>query len=367
MTRPILARIDLDALRHNLARARAAAGGARVLAVTKAAAYGHGLMRVLPALAGADGLGLLDLADGLKVREAGWRGAVVLMGGVYDTRALHEAAAAGLQLVVHCPEQWDMIRRTPLPAPVGIWLKMNTGLNRLGFRPEAFTRVLAEARASAAVSGVVLMTHFAGADEDRGVEAQMAVFDAACPPGALPRSLANSAALLRAPAARAQWVRPGIMLYGVSPFPDASAAQLGLRPVMTLESRIIAVQEVRAGEGVGYGPVFVAERDTRVGIVACGYGDGYPRHAPTGTPVLAGGHRTRLLGRVSMDMLAVDLEPCPEAGFGTPVVLWGDGLPVEEVAAAAGTIGYELLCALAPRVPGVAVGGAVQPAAAEPA
>jgi alanine racemase len=367
MTRPILARIDLDALRHNLARARAAAGAGQVLAVAKAAAYGHGLMRVLPALGGADGVGLLDLTDGLKVREAGWRGVVLLMGGVYDPRALREAAAAGLQLVVHCPEQWDMIRRTPLPAPVGIWLKMNTGLNRLGFPPEAFAGVLAEAQASPAVAGVVLMTHFAGADEGRGVEEQMAVFDAVCGPAALPRSLANSAALLRVPAVRAHWTRPGIMLYGGSPFADASAAALGLRPVMTLESRIIAVQQVRAGGGVGYGPVFVADRDVRVGIVACGYGDGYPRHAPTGTPVLVGGRRTRLVGRVSMDMLAVDLEPCPEAGFGTPVVLWGDGLPVEEVAAAAGTIGYELLCALAPRVPGVAVGGTVQPAAAEPA
>ena len=364
MTRPIFARIDLDALRHNLARARAAAGAGRVLAVAKAAAYGHGLMRVLPALGG---VGLLDLTDGLKVREAGWRGAVLLMGGVYDPRALREAAAAGLQLVVHCPEQWQMIRRTPLPAPVGIWLKMNTGLNRLGFPPETFAGVLAEAQASPAVAGVVLMTHFAGADEGRGVEEQMAFFDAVCAHSALPRSLANSAALLRVPAVRAHWVRPGIMLYGGSPFADASAAALGLRPVMTLESRIIAVQQVRAGGGVGYGPVFVADRDMRVGIVACGYGDGYPRHAPTGTPVLVGGRRTRLIGRVSMDMLAVDLGPCPEAGFGTPVVLWGDGLPVEEVAAAAGTIGYELLCALAPRVPGVAVGGAVQPAAAEPA
>lgn len=367
MTRPILARIDLDALRQNLTLARAAAGGARVLAVTKAAAYGHGLLRVLPALDGADGLGLLDPADGLKVREAGWRRAVVLMGGVHDTRALREAAAAGLQLVVHCAEQWDMIRRTPLPAPVGIWLKMNTGLNRLGFRPDAFAGVLAEAQASASVSGVVLMTHFAAADEGRGVETQMAVFDTACAHSALPRSLANSAALLRVPAARAHWVRPGIMLYGGSPFADAPAAQFGLRPVMTLESRIIAVQEVRAGEGVGYGPVFVAGRDMRVGIVACGYGDGYPRHAPTGTPVLVAGRRTRLVGRVSMDMLAVDLEPCPEAGFGTPVVLWGEGLPVEEVATAAGTIGYELVCALAPRVPGVVVGATVRPAAAEPA
>jgi alanine racemase len=350
MTRPTLARIDLDALRHNLACARAAAGGACVLAVTKAAAYGHGLLRVLPALDAADGLGLLDLSDGLQVREAGWRGTVLLMGGVYDTQALRVAAAAGLQVVVHCAEQWDMIRRTALPAPVGVWFKMNTGLNRLGFSPGAFAGVVAEAQASSAVSTLVLMSHFAAADEGRGVEAQMAVFDAGCAHLSLPRSLANSAALLRVPAARGHWVRPGIMLYGVSPFADVSAAQLGLQPVMTLESRIIAVQRVRAGDGVGYGPAFVAERDIRVGVVACGYGDGYPRHAPTGTPVLVGGRRTRLVGRVSMDMLAVDLETCADAGFGSPVVLWGDGLPVEEVAAAAGTIGYELLCALAPRV-----------------
>ncbi len=195
------------------------------------------------------------------------------------------------------------------------------------------------------------MTHFADADGPEGVTAQLARFEAATRGLALPRSLANSAALLRHPQTRADWVRPGIMLYGCSPFADESAQALGLKPVMTLTSELIAVRHLAAGERVGYGGTFTADRAMRIGVVACGYADGYPRHAPTGTPILVAGRRTRTVGRVSMDMLAVDLEGIPEAGIGTPVTLWGDGLSCDEVAAAAGTVSYELLCALAARVP----------------
>ena len=351
MPRPVHALVDLSALRANVARVRAAAGGARVLAVAKAAAYGHGLARVLPALAGADGLGLLDLEDAALARAAGWQAPVVLLEGAFEPRDLEEASRLGLDLVLHSEEQWTMIESARLPRPIGLWIKSNTGMNRLGLRPAAFDRVLRAAEASPQVAAITLMTHFACADDGREVAEQAQRFAACCGASPHPRSLANSAALLGHPETRADWVRPGILLWGGSPFGHIPAARLGVRPVMSLRAQLVAVQVLAPGEAVGYGRTFVASSHLRVGIVSCGYADGYPRHAPTGTPVLVDGVRTRTLGRVSMDMLAVDLSPCPGAGPGSAVTLWGEGLPVDEVAAAAGTIGYELLCALAPRVP----------------
>jgi alanine racemase len=223
-------------------------------------------------------------------------------------------------------------------------------MNRLGFAPQDIPSVLEKLKTHPAVRDITLMTHFASADETSGVAAQLELFNALAAPYSMARSLANSAALLRYPATHADWVRPGIMLYGASPFVDTAAQQLGLRPVMTLQSEIISVRELKTGERVGYGGSFCAESPMRIGTVACGYADGYPRHAPTGTPVLVEGQRTRTLGRVSMDMLSVDLSTLPDAEPGSRVTLWGSGLPVEEVAHAAGTISYELLCALAPRV-----------------
>jgi alanine racemase len=236
-----------------------------------------------------------------------------------------------------------------------VYLKLNTGMNRLGITPAQLPAARRELATSHAIGAVTLMTHFAEADGGRGIAAQMERFVQMSEGWTCPVSLANSAAILRHPQAAGDWVRPGIMLYGSSPFADESAAELGLQPVMTLESRIIGVQEIAVGERVGYGGLFVAERPTRVGIVACGYADGYPRHAPSGTPILVAGQRSETLGRVSMDMLACDLTDFPEAGVDSPVTLWGDGLPADEVAASAGTISYELFCALAQRVPVVEV------------
>ena len=351
MPRPLFARIDLSALKHNLGVARAHATQSRSLAVIKANGYGHGMLRVAGALAAADGYAVLNLGEGIALREAGFNQTILLLEGFFSADELPALAEYGLATVIHSQEQIDMLEMAGLPVRVEVFLKLNTGMNRLGFRPEDYPAALQRLQVSRAVGRITLMTHFACADEASGIADQLGRFSSLTAALQLPRSLANSAAILRHPEAHADWVRPGIMLYGSSPFTGVSAASLELEPVMTLQSRIIAVQEVQAGEAVGYGATFRAERTTRVGIVACGYADGYPRHAPTGSPILVDGVRSRTLGRVSMDMLCVDLTDLPGAGIGSPVTLWGEGLPVDEVAAAAGTLSYELLCALAPRVP----------------
>lgn len=350
MTRPIQARINLSALKHNLGVARGRAPQSRVMAVIKANGYGHGMLRVAGALAGAEGFAVLNLSEAVALREAGFNQAILLLEGFFDADELPALAEYRLTTVIHCAEQIEMLETAGLPVRLEVFLKLNSGMNRLGFKPDAFPSALQRLQSCPAIGRITLMTHFATADEAEGIAAQLACFDGLAAGLAAPMSLANSAAILRHPEAHRDWVRPGIMLYGASPFADESAENLGLKPVMTLESRIIAVQEVRAGEAVGYGATFRAEKATRVGIVACGYADGYPRHAPTGTPVLVNNQRGRTVGRVSMDMLCVDLTAIPGAGIGSPVTLWGEGLPVEEVAASAGTISYELLCALAPRV-----------------
>lgn len=357
MPRPIHARIDLAALAHNLATARRHAGGARVFAVAKAAAYGHGLDRVLPALRTADGIALLDLDDAARVRASGFDGRLALLEGCFEPADLAAAARLRADVVVHEVEQVRMLETAAAGTQVGVLLKFNSGMNRLGFDAAGFRDALARLGGLAAVRDRTLMTHFASSDESGGVADALAAFEAVCGSAPHERCLANSAALIAHPDTRGDWVRPGVMLYGATPFADRSAADLGLRPVMTFGSRLVGVQSLAAGARVGYGGRFVADRPMRIGVVACGYADGYPRHAPTGTPVLVDGVRTRLVGRVSMDMITVDLDPVPAAGIGSAVTLWGDGLPVDDVATAAGTIGYELLCALAPRVP-VTVAGA---------
>ncbi len=360
MPRPILATIDPAALRHNLQRLRAAAPDAKCWAVVKANAYGHGIEHVYEGLRAADGFALLDLDEAARVRALGWRGPILLLEGVFEPRDLELCSRLGLWHTVHCDEQIDMLAMHKTHAPHRVFLKMNSGMNRLGFAPERYRAAWTRLSALPQVEEISLATHFSDADGPQGVAAQVARFAQATRDLPGERSLSNSAAILRHAqdaSVRADWVRPGIALYGSAPdHPAHSAADWQLQPAMTLNAQVIAVQQLQAGDAVGYGGTFVAERSMRVGVVACGYADGYPRICPTGTPVLVDGVRSRTLGRVSMDMLAVDLSDLPEAGFGSTVTLWGQAdngqsLSIDEVAACAGTVGYELMCALSPRVP----------------
>ena len=373
MPRPITATVHTDALRANMERLRAAAPDARVWAVVKANAYGHGIERVFDGLRGADGFALLDLEEAQRVRALGWRGPILLLEGVFEQRDLELCSRLDLWHVVHCGEQIDMLAAHKTKLAHRVFLKMNSGMNRLGFPPGRYRAAWSRLNALPQVDEISLMTHFSDADGPLGIAAQMAIFAAATRDLPGERSLSNSAASLRHPTSAAaahghaelqsasDWVRPGVALYGSAPdFPEGSASDWGLAPAMTLASKIIATQELLAGQSVGYGSAFTATAPMRIGIVACGYADGYPRLCPTGTPVLVQGLRTRTLGRVSMDMLSVDLEPLLVAGqqpaLVSEVTLWGRAsggalLDIDEVASAAGTLGYELMCALAPRVP----------------
>jgi alanine racemase len=360
MPRPILATIHLAALSHNLARVREAAPDAKVWAVVKANAYGHGIERVFDALRSADGFALLDLAEAQRLRALDWRGPILLLEGCFDARDLELCSRLGLWHTIHCNEQIDRLAAHKTQLPHRVFLKMNTGMNRLGFVPERFRAAWIRLNALPQVEEISLMQHFPDADGPKGIGAQLKAFDAVTHDLPGERTLSNSAAILRhgaALAGRSDWVRPGIVLYGSAPdFPEHSAGDWGLQPTMTLSSRLIGIQHLLAGDTVGYGSSFVADRPMRIGVVACGYADGYPRHCPTGTPVLLNGVRTRLVGRVSMDMITVDLDPVPAAGMGSEVTLWGRAskgavLPIDEVAQAAGTVGYELMCAVALRVP----------------
>ena len=351
MPRPISAVMDSGALAHNLAVARACAPQTRIFAVIKANAYGHGLQRAARALQAADGFAVLEFDAAMQLREAGFRQRILLLEGIFDAHEATLGAAQRISAVIHAGEQLQLLDSLPAGARLDVLLKINSGMNRLGFAPDAVAAAYAALQDSPGVGKITLMTHFADADDARGVDWQMEIFERAAAGIVAPRCLANSAATLRYPATHFDWVRPGIMLYGSSPFAELSAVELGLRPAMTLASQIIAVRELRPGDTVGYGGTFRADRSMRIGVVACGYADGYPRHAPSGTPVKAGDRLTATVGRVSMDMLCVDISTMPEAGIGTPVVLWGEGNPVDDVARAAGTVSYELMCALAPRVP----------------
>ena len=360
MPRPIQATIHPQALRHNLNRVRLAASDAQVWAVTKANAYGHGIERAFDGLRGADGFALLDLSEAQRVRDLGWRGPILLLEGAFEARDLELCSRLSLWHTVHCDEQIDMLALHKTHEPHRIFLKMNSGMNRLGFTPQRFRSAWTRLNALPQVDEISLMTHFSDADGPKGIAEQMARFVEATRDLPGERSVSNSAATLRHAqdaAVKADWIRPGIAVYGSSPdFPAHSAADWDLQPAMSLNAQIIAVQSLQAGDTVGYGSSFVADRAMRIGVVACGYADGYPRICPTGTPVLVNGQRGRTVGRVSMDMLTVDLSPFPDAGVGSTVTLWGQSaqgavLAIDEVAQAAGTVGYELMCALAQRVP----------------
>jgi alanine racemase len=354
--RPILARVDLGAMRHNLAAARARAGARKLWAVVKANAYGHGIERAVRGFAAADGLALLDLEEARRARTAGWNKPILLLEGFFEDADLDTCRALDLTVVLHEAGQLQRLEAATRDGLPAVWVKLNTGMNRLGFAPSALSDVLERLRvAGVRVAGICM--HFANADRAEpsqppvAMTEQLARFEAACAGLPLPRCLSNSAALFQHSPLDEAWVRPGIAIYGAAPDDAHAASALGLRPAMHLTSRLIAVQSLAAGDAVGYGARFIAPRPMRIGVVACGYADGYPRHAPDGTPVAVDGVVVPIAGRVSMDMITVDLSAAPAAGVGSAVELWGSTVPIDAVARRAGTVGYELMCALAPRVP----------------
>lgn len=347
------ARIDLDALRHNLRVCRAAAPGRKVMAVVKADAYGHGLVPVARALADADALAVARLGEAVALREAGCRQPVVLLEGCLDGEELAEAAARDLTLVIHHAEQVALLRTARLSRPLDCWLKVDTGMHRLGFAPEEAPAAFEELAAMQVVAGRPgLMTHLANADDrwDLTTQEQLARFKPLAERFAVPTSIANSAGILGWADTHGDWVRPGLMLYGASPFLNGKAGDDELRPVMTLSARLIAINDFKAGDAIGYGGTWRCPQDMRIGVVGIGYGDGYPREIAADTPVLVGGQRSRVVGRVSMDMITVDLSGLSEPRIGDRVTLWGEGLPVERIAEAADTIPYTLFCGIAARV-----------------
>ena len=345
------ARIDGDALRHNLGVVRRTAPDSQVLAVVKANAYGHGLAATARALASADAFGVARLAEGLALRTAGVTNRIVLLEGVFSAEEQQRAAQAQLDLVVHTFDQLDLLEAADARARFEVWLKIDTGMNRLGFRVDDFAHAWRRVQRCKSVTQLRLITHLASAeDRDGDTPQQLAVFGELSASLPVERSVANSAGLVTWPQARLNWVRPGLMLYGISPVPDRSAEQLDLRPAMTLTTQLIAIRQVAAGEGVGYNSIWRAPVDSIIGIAAVGYGDGYPRNFRSGAPVLVNGVETVVVGRVSMDMTAVDLTRLPRASIGDEVILWGRGLSANRVAPFAGTIAYELICGISQRV-----------------
>ena len=350
--RPAQALIDLAALRHNYQLARQCSGG-KALAVVKADAYGHGAVICAQALqAEADGFAVACIEEALELRAAGITQPILLLEGFFEASELALIDQHQLWCVVHSLWQLDAIEQARLSRPLQVWLKLDSGMHRVGLFPEQYQAAYRRLQASGKVDKIVLMSHFARADEldCPRTEEQLAVFNAAREGLQAEVSLRNSPAILGWPQVPSDWVRPGIMLYGATPFEQAQTLAAQLKPVMTLQSKIIGVRELPAGEPVGYAARFVAERPTRVGVVAMGYADGYPRHAPTGTPVAVDGQLTRIIGRVSMDMLTVDLTDLPQAGLGSRVELWGAQVLASDVAAQAQTIPYQIFCNLR-RVP----------------
>lgn len=346
------AAIDGSALRHNLAAVRRIAPASRVVAVIKANAYGHGMIPVAKALAGADAFGVARFAEGLALRTAGISTPILLLEGVFTNDELQVAGREQFELVVHSFEQLALLEQAAITHRFAIWLKLNTGMNRLGFRPDEFAAVLHRLSQCKCVGSIKAMTHLAGAEEQGSESARNQIngFRGLTDVLNLERSIANSAGLIAWPEARMQWVRPGLMLYGISPISGIDAAQIGLRPVMTLSTQLIALRDVSRGERVGYNGAWQADRGSRIGIAAMGYGDGYPRTIRTSTPVLVNGNEAPIVGRVSMDMMAVDVTDLPRVRVGDSVVLWGEGLPAERVAPYADTIAYELVCRVTQRV-----------------
>ncbi|MFJ3521530.1 alanine racemase [Pseudomonas sp. NPDC090203] len=350
--RPARALIDLQALRHNYQLARETTG-AKALAVIKADAYGHGAVRVAQALESqADGFAVACIEEALELRHAGIRAPVLLLEGFFEAEELSLIVEHDFWCVVHSTWQLEAIERTAVGKPLTVWLKMDSGMHRVGIHPAEYQAACQRLQASGKVAKVVLMSHFARADEldSTRTDEQVAIFQTAREGLSAEISLRNSPGVMGWPKVPSDWVRPGIMLYGATPFDQSQPVADRLQPVMTLESKVICVRDLPAGEPVGYGGAFVTDRPMRIGVVAMGYADGYPRQAPTGTPVMIDGHRSQLLGRVSMDMLCVDLTNVPGAGLGSRVELWGKNVLASDVASSAGTIPYQIFCNLK-RVP----------------
>ena len=353
MSRPTFAIIDTQAFAANYRHAKSLAPGSKALAVIKANAYGHGAVPIARSLTGeADAFGVACSEEAMELRESGIDDPILLLEGVFDTDEIALADRENLMMVVHSPKQLDWLLAARPSRPLSVWLKIDTGMHRLGFAPDALRQTYQRLIDSENIGEIVLMSHFARADEtdNQATPQQLARFLAAADTVEAPASLANSAATLAWPRAHAQWIRPGIMLYGCSPLDIDNTEPSALIPVMHLQSELIAIHNLSAGESIGYGGRFTCEKPTRVGVVAIGYGDGYPRHAPDGTPVAINGQRTRLIGRVSMDMLTVDLSDQPNAAIGDRVQLWGDLVNANEVARLSETISYELFTGVTRRV-----------------
>ena len=352
MTRPVIASIDSAALQHNLTRVRQLAPASSVMAIVKADAYGHDLLISSRALIAADAIGLLDLDDAITLRKAGFTQPICLLEGFFEANEIPLIASNKLESVIHSHWQLDVLESCQDELELSVWLKVDTGMNRLGFAPAEFKETMARLSSMQGIKRISLMSHLANADypENQSTAEQLRTFTDTVESAGLPRSLANSAAILAHPDCQMEWVRPGIMLYGSSPFEESSANDLNLKPVMSLQSKIISIKQCSKGDAIGYGSTWICPEDMSVAVIACGYGDGYPRHAPAGTPIMVAGQKTQLIGRVSMDMVTADLRGIDNAAVGSAVELWGAEISVDEVAKLCGTIAYELLCGITSRV-----------------
>jgi alanine racemase len=344
--RPLKATINHQALLSNLNHIKKIANKSKIMSVLKANAYGHSLLDVAKTLKASDGFAVLSISEAIQLRENNFKQTVLLLEGFFDKDEVKIASELSINVTVHNHRQIELINQVKPISPINIHLKINTGMNRLGFMPGEINYLLESLNSNPYIQDIVLMTHFSTADEKEGIEKQLGIFNLIADNYNYPASVANSAALIKYPESRLDWVRPGIMLYGLSPFENKTAKDLQLIPVMSLTSEIIATQDIKAGDSVGYGLDFKANKNMRIGVVACGYADGYPRHAQKGTPVAIDGHLSILTGRVSMDMLYVDITQIPNANIGSQVELWGDNVPTDSVAKFSGTVGYELICAV---------------------
>ena len=344
--RPLKATINHQALLSNLNHIKKIANNSKIMSVLKANAYGHSLLDVARTLKASDGFAVLSINEAIQLRENNFKQTILLLEGFFDKEEVKIASELSINVTLHNHRQVELINQVKPIFPINIHLKINTGMNRLGFMPGEINYLLESLNSNPYIGDIILMTHFSTADEEEGIEKQLGIFNLIADNYNYPASVANSAALIKYPESRLDWVRPGIMLYGLSPFGNKTAKDLDLIPVMSLISEIIATQNIKAGDSVGYGLDFKANKNMRIGIVACGYADGYPRHAQKGTPVAIDGHLSILTGRVSMDMLYVDITQIPNANIGSQVELWGGNISADSVAKFSGTVGYELICAV---------------------